>query len=71
MVAQAHHALRKARVFHAWHRNQQMPGQIIATLGGSFALSGHGGNVALSAPCCKPCLSGLDREIIPAHRDFS
>jgi hypothetical protein len=47
-----------------------MPGQIIATLGGSFALSGHEGNVALSAPCCKPCLSGLDQEIIPAHRDF-
>jgi hypothetical protein len=48
-----------------------MPGQIIATLGGGFALSGHGGNVALSAQCCKPSHSGLDRGIIPAHRDFS
>lgn len=71
MVAQAHHALRKARVFHAGHRNQQMPGQIIASLGGGgFALSGHGGNVALPAPPCKPCVAGLDRGIIPAHRDF-
>ena len=43
MVAQTHHALRKARVFHAGHRNQQMPGQIIASpAGGGFALSGHG-----------------------------
>jgi hypothetical protein len=71
MVAQADHALRKARVFHARHRNQQMPGEIIASLGGgSFALSSHKRNVALPAPPCNPCLSGLDQGIIPAHRDF-
>ena len=70
VIAEAHHALRKARVLHARHRNQQMPGQIFASpAGGGFAFSGHDGNVAAPVRPCKSCLSGLDQGIIPAHRE--
>jgi hypothetical protein len=55
MVAKTHHALRKARIFHARHRNQQMPGQIIARLGGGgFTLFGQERNRALPARSYKP-----------------
>jgi len=72
MVAKTDNALRKALIFHPRHRNQQMPGQVIASAAGTgFALSCHGANVAPPARPCKPCQAGLDRRMITAHREAS